>query len=122
MKPTLPIYVLQSLQGHLSVVQDFIFSLNISNEFALLMSLGTNSHIFGASEDMLSVPISAYLFILVMEVLFTLIKNNEKIQGLDILNYRFLYSAYADDSTFFLRNIDSVLELARTFKEHFRTF
>ena len=47
-------------------------------------------------------PISAYLFILVMEVLFTLIKNNEKIQGLDILNYRFLYSAYADDSTFFL--------------------
>ena len=56
MKPTLPIYVLQSLQGHLSVVQNFIFSLNISNEFALLMSLGTNSHIFGASEDMLSVP------------------------------------------------------------------
>ena len=54
-------------------------------------------------------PISAYLFILVMEVLFTLIKNNEKIQGLDILNYRFLYSAYADDSTFFLRNIDSVM-------------
>ena len=51
-------------------------------------------------------PISAYLFILVMEVLFTLIKNNEKIQGLDILNYRFLYSAYADDSTFFLRNVD----------------
>ena len=49
-------YVLKSLQGHLSVVQDFIFSLNISNEFALLMLLGTNSHIFGASEDMLSVP------------------------------------------------------------------
>ena len=47
-------------------------------------------------------PISAYLFILVMEVLFTLIKNNEKVQGLDMLNYRFLYSAYADDSTFFL--------------------
>ena len=35
MQPTLPIYVLQSLQGHLSVVQDFIYSLNISNEFAL---------------------------------------------------------------------------------------
>ena len=52
-----------------------------------------------------------------MEVLFTLIKNNEKIQGLEIFNYRFLYSAYADNSTFFLRNIDSVIELARTFKE-----
>ena len=56
MKPSLPIYVLQGLQGHLSVVQNFTFSLNISNEFALLMSLGANSHIFGASEDMLSVP------------------------------------------------------------------
>ena len=56
MKPTLPIYVLQSLQGHLSVVQNFIFSLNISSEFAFLMLLGINPYIFGAREDMLSVP------------------------------------------------------------------
>ena len=62
-------------------------------------------------------PISAYLFIVAMEALFTLIKNTEKIQGLHILNYRFLYSSFADDSTFFLRNIDSVKELASTFKE-----
>ena len=46
-----------------------------------------------------------------------IVKNNNKIHGLDILNYRFLYSVYADDSTFFLGNIDSVMELARTFKE-----
>ena len=52
-----------------------------------------------------------------MEVLFALIKNNEKIKGLDILNYHFLYSAYADDSTFFLQNIDSAMKLARTLKE-----
>ena len=32
------------------------FSLHIPNEFALLISLGINSHILGASEDMLSVP------------------------------------------------------------------
>ena len=56
MKLTLPLYVLQSLQGHLFVVQNFIFSLNIPNELALLMSLGINSHILGASKDMLSVP------------------------------------------------------------------
>ena len=57
MKPTLPLYVLQSLQGHLSSVDhNFIFSLNIPNEFALLISLGINSHILGASKDMLSVP------------------------------------------------------------------
>ena len=39
------------------------------------------------------------------------------VQGLYILNYRFLYSAYADDSTFSLHNIDSVMGLARTFKQ-----
>ena len=55
-KPILPIYVLRSLQGHLSAVLNFIFSLNISNEFALLIWLGINSHILGAIEDMLSVP------------------------------------------------------------------
>ena len=60
---------------------------------------------------------SGYAFLLVVEVLFILIKNNEKSQALDILNYHFLYSAYADDSTFFLQNIDSVIELAKTFKE-----
>ena len=52
-----------------------------------------------------------------MEILFTLRKNNEKTQGLDILNDRFLYLAYADDSTFFLRNIDSLMEIANTLKE-----
>ena len=41
----------------------------------------------------------------------------KKIQGLDILNCCFLYSAYADDSSFSLWNIDSVIEVARTFKE-----
>ena len=40
MKPIFPTYVLQSLQGHLSVVQDFIFSLKIFSDFALLISYG----------------------------------------------------------------------------------
>ena len=39
-----------------SVVQDFIFSLKIFSDFALLISLGINSHNFGAREDILSVP------------------------------------------------------------------
>ena len=62
MKPKLAIYFLKSLQGNLSVVQNFIFSLNIPNEFALLMSLGIDSHTLGASEDMLSVPKYAVRF------------------------------------------------------------
>ena len=55
-KSTLPIYVLQSAQGHLSVAQSFSFSLNIPSGFAFLMLLGINLNILGASEDMLSVP------------------------------------------------------------------
>ena len=51
-----PTYVLQSLLGYLSVVQDFIFSLKKFNDFAYLTSLGINSPNFGAREDILSVP------------------------------------------------------------------
>ena len=39
----------QSLQGHLSVAQNFFFSLHIPSEFAFLMSLEIISHILGAS-------------------------------------------------------------------------
>ena len=46
-------------------------------------------------------PISAYLFILVLEIDFLSIKENKKIKGLNILNHTFLYTAYANDTTFF---------------------
>ena len=52
-------------------------------------------------------PISAYLFIIALEILFILIKSNNYIQGLEIFNHIFLYSAYADDTTFFLKNNES---------------
>ena len=45
--------------------------------------------------------ISAYLFILALEVLFELIKNNVEIRRIKILNHAFLYTVFADDSTFF---------------------
>ena len=61
-------------------------------------------------------PISAYIFILVIEVLFRLIKNNVNIEGLRIFDHCFLYSAYADDATFFLKNKQSVLEVIDVFK------
>ena len=52
---TLPLYFLQSLQGHLSVAQSFIFSLKISSDFGFLILQGAIAHILGAREDMLSV-------------------------------------------------------------------
>ena len=60
-------------------------------------------------------PISAYLFIIALEVLFILIKNNNKIEGLEIVDHTFLYTAYADDSTFFLKNVESIRELIKVF-------
>ena len=40
-------FLLQSLQAHLSVVKSFMFYLEISGDFAFLISQGTNSRIFG---------------------------------------------------------------------------
>ena len=48
-------------------------------------------------------PISAYLFILVLELVFALIKTNNDIEGLNIFNHNFLYSAHVDDTTFFMK-------------------
>ena len=64
-------------------------------------------------------PASAYLFILALEVLFVSIKNNRNIKGLEIFKHEFLYTAYADDSTFFLKNIKSVKELIKSFERFY---
>ena len=64
-------------------------------------------------------PVSAYLFILALEVLFVFIKSNENIKGIEIFKHAFLYTAYADDSTFFLRDIPSVKELINSFNQFY---
>ena len=53
-------------------------------------------------------PISAYLFVLALEIFFILIKTNNNIQGIEIFNHEFLYTAYADDTTFFVKDLNSV--------------
>ena len=60
-------------------------------------------------------PILAYLFILALEVVFSLIKANPDIEGLQFFSHTFLYSAYADDTTFFLRNEKSATEVIKMF-------
>ena len=61
-------------------------------------------------------PISPYLFILVLEIVFTLIKKTPNVEGLKFFNNTFLYTAYADDTTFFLKNEKSVIELINIFE------
>ena len=60
-------------------------------------------------------PKSAYLFILVLEIAILFIMQNENINGLNIFEKTFLYTAYADDTTFFLKDEKSVIELMKTF-------
>ena len=56
-------------------------------------------------------PISAYLFILVLEIFFKIVKENPEVKGLKIFHHKFLYSAYADDTTFFLKDQASVVDV-----------
>ena len=50
-----------------------------------------------------------------MEVVFSLIKENPDIERIKFFSHTFLYSAYADDTTFFLRNEKSATEVIKTF-------
>ena len=53
-------------------------------------------------------PILAFLFILALEILFLLIKTKPEIAWLIIADHCYLYSAYADDTTFFLKDAISI--------------
>ena len=56
-------------------------------------------------------PISLYLFILVSEIFSIFVKNNPKVKGLNIFKHEFFCTAYADDTTFFLKDRNSIMEL-----------
>ena len=61
-------------------------------------------------------PIWAYVFILCLESLFILIKNDPNIKGIKIFEYCYLYTAYADDTTFFLKDENSIVHLSEKLK------
>ena len=59
-------------------------------------------------------PVSAYLFMLCLGILFMLIKNNENIEGIKTFENTFFYNAHAVNSTFFLKDKNSIKELLNT--------
>ena len=67
-------------------------------------------------------PISAYLFVLALEILFQLIKSKPEIKGLAIFDHCYLYSAYADDTTFFLQDTISIKHMVDVFLSFFVFF
>ena len=56
-------------------------------------------------------PFFAYLFVLALEFFFILTKSNKNIHEINIFNHDFLYTAYADDTTFFLKDLDPIKDV-----------
>ena len=59
-------------------------------------------------------PLAPYLFILVLEILGYMVKHNQNIKGIRVGEAEIKYSMFADDTTFFLKDSNSFLELKKT--------
>ena len=63
-------------------------------------------------------PLSPYLFILALEILFIQIRNDKAIRGFKIGDIEIRLTAFADNSTFFVRDkqsINRILNIMKTF-------
>ena len=61
-------------------------------------------------------PIAPYLFIIALEMLFIMIKKNNSVNPIQMCDSTFLYSAYADDVYFCLKDRESVKVLMNFIK------
>ena len=92
---------------------DFIS--NKFDEFECMCHVSTTTYFKGARQGD---PISAFVFILTLGILFLLIKENPRINGSNIFNHCYIYSAYADDTSFFLnflKDVNSIKEMVNSF-------
>ena len=89
---------------------------NLTNQESCIINGGKSSKYFNLKKGIRQGdPISTYIFILVLEVVFAVIKSNKMINDLKIFEQEFLYTTYADDTTFFLKNQKSVKEVLKVF-------
>ena len=63
-----------------------------------------------------------YLFILCYEVLLVFVKTNHKARGVNIFHYTYLYKAYEDDASFFLKTKSSMSQFTETVSTFFKYF
>ena len=94
---------------------DWIKMLLIYQESCIINGSRTTSYFKLEKGARQGSPISAYLFIIALEIIFAMIKSNPNIKVLKNFNHNNLYTAYADDTTF-LNDQKSVKELMKTFK------
>ena len=62
-------------------------------------------------------PIAAYFFIIVLEIFFIMIRSNNKINHMKIFDFSYILAAYADDTTFFVADSNSIVEIYNTFSQ-----
>ena len=65
-------------------------------------------------------PISALLFLPVAEVMATVIRNNRRIRGIKIGSKEFKLCQLADDTSIFLKDVESIRIALSTFEEFYR--
>ena len=83
-----------------------------------VMNNGTSTEYFnlerGARQGY---PLSPYLFILAVETLFIQIRSDSSIKGFRIKRIEIKLSAYADDTTFFVKDSQSLQRILKLMKE-----
>ena len=62
-------------------------------------------------------PLAPYLFILVIEILVSMVRDNKNIKGIMVNGKEIKQCIFADDTTYFLRDLDSLKELKLTIHE-----
>ena len=96
----------------------------LKDQQSCVINGGTTTQYFNLERDACQGdPVSVYLFILVLEILL-FIKKHPEIKVIEIFEHCFLYTAYAHDTTFFLKDaesIENVVEIFNTFSLFFQT-
>ena len=88
----------------------------LQNQESCIVNGGTTTNYFKLGKGTRQGdPISAYLFILVLEIVFLFSKEIKNINCLNMFDKTFLYKACADDTTFFLKDVKSSIDLINIF-------
>ena len=106
-----------------AVLQKFGFGMNFTRWVKLIMNkqescvinngVSTGYSLYHLVPTHKGDPISAYLFILVMEILFIQVRSDKNIQGLKIFGYEFKQLAFTDNVSCFLYNLHSIEQLLK---------
>ena len=91
----------------------------LNNSQSCVINNGTSSGYFslgrGTSQGD---PLSPYLFILVSEISLKQIRTDKNIKDFKIDNIKILLSAFADDTTFIIKDVHSVNRILKHMKLH----